>query len=130
MADDFSGIWRCTYWYQSDRRGPGEYESSHQMVAQRRGNRVIFESLPSEESFLLVQLRIDDRVASGSWEETATEKGPFKGARFYGPVQLVLDKDGKAFRGMYLTVGKNMYTKANKFEIIHQAQAPEHIEGA
>ena len=132
MAEyDFSGVWRCTYWYISDRRGPGEYESTHQMMAQRRGNRVVFESLPSGDgSFLLVHLRLDDRLASGGWEETASRSGPFKGTRFYGPVQLVLDEDGKAFRGMYLTAGKNMCVKAGRWEIVHNPQAPAHVETA
>jgi len=131
VYDDFSGVWRSTYWYTSDRRGPGEYESTHMMMAQRRGNTVVFESLPSKDgSFLLVHLRIDDRLASGSWEETSSPDGPFKGARFYGPLQLVMSEDGKAFHGMWLGVGRNMTVKAGKWEIVHQAQAPEHVEVA
>lgn len=125
---DFSGVWQCTYWYTSDRRGPGHYTSTHQMMAQRRGNTVVFESLPNGDgSFLLVHLRLDGRLASGSWEETSSPKGPFKGARFYGPLQLVLDEDGKALRGMWLGVGRQMQVKADKWEIVHVAQSPKHL---
>lgn len=131
MTEDFSGVWRCTYWYTSQRRGPGEYESTHLMLAQRRGNQLVFEHLPQEDgSYLLVHLRLDGRIASGSWEENASDDGPFKGARFYGPLQLVMDEDGKAFRGMYLAAGRGMYVKAGKWEIVHEAQSPEHIKTA
>lgn len=132
MAEyDFSGVWRNTYWYTSERRGPGEYSSVHQMMAQRRGNQVVFESLPSPDgSFLLVHLRLDDRLASGGWEETSSPDGPFKGARFYGPLQLVLDENGKAFRGMWLGIGRNMRVKSGRWEIAHLENSPAHIETA
>jgi hypothetical protein len=126
---DFSGVWRSEYTYTSDRRGPGEYTSAHNMMAQRRGNKIVFQSLPeSDGSFMLVRLRLDGRIASGGWEETSSATGPFKGTRFYGALMLVLDEDGKAFRGMWLGVGKKMYVKANKWEIVHNPQAPAHLE--
>jgi hypothetical protein len=128
---DFSGVWRSEYSYVSDRRGPGEYKSAHNMLAQRRGNSIVFQSLPeSDGSFMLVRLRLDGRIASGGWEETSSPDGPFKGTRFYGALMLVLDEDGKAFRGMWLGAGKNMYVKANKWEIVHNPQAPAHVEVA
>jgi hypothetical protein len=128
---DFSGVWHASYIYESDRRGPGEHTSGHNMMAQRRGNRIVFQSLPEKDgSFMLIRLRLDGRIASGGWEETSSPDGPFKGARFYGTVQLVLSEDGKAFRGMWLGVGKNMYVKANKLEIVHNPQSPAHLETA
>lgn len=127
---DFSGVWICTYWYTSERRGPGEYKSVHQMLAQRRGDQVTFESLPAKDgSFLLVHLRLDGRLANGGWEETSSVDGPFKGTRFYGPLQLVLNEDKKAFRGMCLGIGRSMKVKAGRWEIVHnpQIQADVHI---
>jgi hypothetical protein len=127
MEYDFSGVWRNTYHYTSERRGPGEYQSTHYMMAQRRGNQVVFQSMPAkDESFLLVRLRLDGRLATGSWEENSSPTGPFKGTRFYGAIQLVLDEDGKAFRGMWLGVGKKMQVKAGKWEIVHNPQQPTH----
>lgn len=131
MDYDFSGIWTSTYYYTSSRRGPGEYKSLHQMMAQRRGSHVVFESLPNDEgSFVLVRLKLDGRLANGGWEETSSPNGPFKGARFYGPLQLVLDEDGKAFRGMWLGVGRNMNVKVGRWEIVHNPQSPKHVETA
>jgi hypothetical protein len=131
MEYDFSGVWRSTYWYTSERRGPGTYQSSHQMMAQRRGNQVVFESLPSKDgSFMLVRLTLDGRLANGGWEETSSKTGPFKGARFYGPLQLVLDEDGKAFRGMWLGIGRKMQVKADRWEIVHNEQAPTNVQVA
>jgi hypothetical protein len=122
---DFSGVWRSTYYHESDRRGPGMYESTHLLMAQRRGSKVIFQSLPEKDgSFLLARLNLDGRIASGGWEEQTSPDGPFKGARFYGPLQLVLDEDGQAFHGLWLGVGMNMYVKSGKWEIVHEIQAP------
>lgn len=129
MKYDFSGIWRSTYHYTSDRRGPGEFESTHLVMAQRRGSRVVFQSLPTEDgSFVLIRLRLDGRLASGGWEEESSKLGPFAGTRFYGPIQLVLDEDGKAFRGLWLGVGRRLDVKANSWEIVHQDQLPEHAK--
>jgi hypothetical protein len=120
MKYDFSGVWRSRYHYVSNRRGPGDFVSEHLVMAQRRGNKLVFQSLPAEDgSFMLVRLTLDGRLASGGWEETSSSAGPFKGARFYGPIQLVLDEDGKAFRGMYLATGQLMHTKAGEWEIVH-----------
>ncbi|HSX34530.1 MAG TPA: hypothetical protein VLF62_02710 [Candidatus Saccharimonadales bacterium] len=131
MDYDFSGIWTSTYYYTSTRRGPGEYQSTHQMMGQRRGNHVVFESLPNDEgSFLLIRLKLDGRLANGGWEETSSPTGAFKGARFYGPVQLVLDEDGKAFRGLSLVTGRDMKVKTNRWEIVHRAQSPTRVEAA
>jgi hypothetical protein len=132
MAEnDFSGVWQSVYHYTSGRRGPGEYQSTHQMMAQRRGSQLVFQSLPNKEgSFVLIRLTLDGRLASGGWEETTSPTGPFKGTRFYGPAQFMIDEDGKAFRGMWLGAGRSMQVKAGKWEIVHQAQAPAHLEEA
>jgi hypothetical protein len=101
------------------------------MLAQRRGNRLVFQSMPTQDgSFLLVRLRLDGRIATGGWEETTSPDGPFKGTRFYGPLMFVLDEDGKALRGMWLGVGRQQQVKANKWEIVHRAQSPAHLEVA
>jgi hypothetical protein len=85
--------------------------------------------LPNDEgSFLLVHLRIDDRLASGSWEENSSPTGPFKGTRFYGPLQLVIDEDGKAMHGMWLGIGRKLEVKSGRWEIVHNLQAPAHVE--
>jgi hypothetical protein len=132
MADyDFSGVWRSTYWYTSQRRGPGEFESSHTMMVQRRGNQLVFQSLPNDEnSFLLIRLRLDGRIASGGWEESTSPMGHFKGERFYGPIQLILDEGGKAFRGMWLGIGRSLKVKAGRWEIEHVPQSPAHPQVA
>lgn len=117
---DFSGIWRSRYHYTSERRGPGEYVSEHEVMIQRRGSRLVMQSLPgSDGSFLLLRVTLDGRIASGGWEETSSPAGPFNGERFYGPVQLVLDEDGQVFRGMGLGVGHSLHVKSGKWEIVH-----------
>lgn len=121
---DFSGVWRSTYYYTSDRFSPGEFESDHEMMAQRRGNKVVFQSLPADDgSFMLIRLNLDGRIASGGWEEQTSPTGQFKGERFYGPLQLVVDEDGKSLKGLWLGVGTNMYVKSGKWQIVHQAQS-------
>ena len=122
---DFSGIWLNTYHHESDRGGGIVYETTHEMMAQRRGNKVVFQSLPKKDgSFVLARLTLDGRIASGGWEEQTSPTGPFKGERFYGPLQLVIDEDGKAMRGMWLGVGKNMYVKSGDWTVTHQ-EAPK-----
>lgn len=106
----FSGIWRSHYQYHSDSR-QGDFENEHYVSAQQEGNKVILESVPGSKSYLILRLIIDqhdDRVLTGTWQETTEESGHYKGATYHGAIQLVVDPEGKKhMSGKWIGVGKN-----------------------
>jgi hypothetical protein len=117
MADsnDFTGSWRCVYWYPSNTRD-GDDPSEYTMEAYRHGNNLILESMPNEEqSYMLVRLKITDNIATGNWHETTSASGEFKGAQYSGAGQLIVDPETRQMKGKWAGAGINHET--NKMEI-------------
>jgi hypothetical protein len=115
---DFSGIWRSTFRYQSSGRGDQEFETEHYSIIHEKGDDIVIESLPSQNSYRVTRLKLDGRVATGTWEQQNSEKGYYEGKRYWGAIQLVLDEDGKAMRGMWIGFGENMKVKSGPWEIV------------
>jgi hypothetical protein len=103
---DFSGLWRCVYWYPSNTHG-GDDPSEYTMQAYRHGNHLILESLPNEEkSYMLVRLKIaDDDIVTGNWHETTSPTGEFKGAHYSGAGQLIMDPETHQMKGKWAGAG-------------------------
>jgi len=118
MADqDFSGVWHSVYRYKNP-LAPGLFSSEHDVKINQQGNTLIIESLPNEsKSYLVMRLKLDGRIATGTWEENTSPTGQFKGARYMGAVQFVLSEDGNMLDGMYLVAGMRAEIKSNFWEI-------------
>jgi hypothetical protein len=117
MTDQvFSGQWLFRHWYPS-KDDSQEVCGEYKMTAHQKGDNIIFEIDPSENhsSYLLVRLRLDDQVASGTWHEKAKHDGPFEGEEYSGAGQLIFDADKKEFKGLW--VGAGMDRAANKPKI-------------
>lgn len=122
---DFSGVWHCTYWYPSNEH-VGDDPSEYDMEAHVSGKSVIFESLPNaEKSYMLVRLNIDDGIAAGTWHETTSPTGAFKGARYSGAGQLVIHAPTGNMEGKWAGAGydhklKEMRIYSGNWEIIRK----------
>lgn len=104
-SSDFSGLWRCSYWYPSNTH-VGDDLSEYQMKVHRIGGDIVFESLPNAEgSYMLVRLRVQDGIASGTWHETTSPNGEFKGANYSGSGQLVVNPDTHYMEGKWAGAG-------------------------
>lgn len=103
---DLTGIWRCAYWFPSN-NWTGDDESSYDMKAHVQGDDVVFESLPNEEgSYMLVRLKLEsDNVVTGSWHETTSPTGEFKGAMYSGYGQLIADPETNTMEGKWAGAG-------------------------
>ena len=120
---DFSGVWRSTYRYISHSRGNEPHESEHYVTLHKKGNQLVVESLPTPDgSYVLLRLTLDGRVATGTWEEQTSPTGYYKGVRFYGAIQLVLDDAGTTFKGKWVGHDRNLNTNANDWELTHIGQ--------
>jgi hypothetical protein len=126
----YAGIWRCCYWFPSNNHD-GEDISEYYATIHQRGNKLILESLPNiEESYLILRLTLDGDVATGTWQESTSPHGEFKGMVYSGALQLMIDKDHNRMEGKWAGVGKDhelrkarVYT--GRWEIVRAgAQAP------
>ena len=117
IYDRLTGIWRSSYRYPSSSRD-GEFTSEHYLRLKREGKHLIFESLPEgNESYVIIRLSIEGNIASGSWQEATNPGGYYKGALYYGVIQMIIDKDGKNLRGKWLGFGKDEVVNAGPWEL-------------
>jgi hypothetical protein len=76
------------------------------MQVHRDGNDLVFESVPNDEgSYMFVRLRLQDDIASGTWHETTSPTGDFKGALYSGSGQLIVNPDTNYMEGKWAGAG-------------------------
>jgi hypothetical protein len=104
-ADDFSGNWQFCYWFPSNNHD-GEDPSEYRMRAHQKGDELVMESLPNDiDAYMLVRLKVDGDLATGTWHETTSPTGEFKGMDYSGAGQLLVSKDRKHMEGMWAGAG-------------------------
>jgi len=103
---DFSGMWRCVYWYPSNER-PGEEDMTEYYVeARQTGDKLALESMGDRSDHMVVNLTIDHHLATGNWTEDTKPEGEFEGLQYSGAVQLLISDDGKQMNGAWVGVGR------------------------
>lgn len=108
---DFSGTWHFCYWYPSNNHD-GEDPSEYDMRAVQEGNTLILESLPNDiDAYMLVRLNIDGDTATGTWHETTSPRGEFKGMSYSGAGQLLVDRSKKKMEGNWAGIGIDRTTE-------------------
>jgi hypothetical protein len=64
-----------------------------------------------------MRLKLDGRVATGTWEEHTSPTGAHKREIYVGAIQLVLSPDGNMLDGRFLSVDRRMEVKTNFWQI-------------
>ncbi len=96
------------YVYPSSSRGR-DYEAEHYVYVKHHGDELTIENLPDiKESKLTLNLKLDGRVVSGTWEEQTSLAGPYKGRTYHGVIQMVADDEGKKLNGRWLGFGHDL----------------------
>lgn len=115
---DISGIWHSTYRYPSSSR-KGVFVGEHDVQLFGAGNEIVIQSLPNDTgSYLLLRLVLDGRLLTGTWYEYTSPGGHYKGAMYYGGIQLVLDEDRNTLRGKWVGHTKDMTVESGDWEIV------------
>jgi len=126
---DFSGMWHSVYRYTSSTR-PGEFESVYDVKLYRDGNQLVMESLPNEEgSYVLMRLSLDGRIATGTWQETTSPNGHYKGVICHGALQLVLDEAGDGFYGKWVGFDRRMEVRSGSWEVTRATPRRGEVRG-
>ena len=116
------GIWKSTYHYPSS--GRGELTGEHYVRAHQKDNHLIFESAAeTSKSYLIIRLSIEDGIATGSWQEQTEPDGYYKGAVYYGALQLVLSDDTKKMSGKWVGFGKDMEVNVGPWELSYEGKS-------
>lgn len=106
-AFDFSGKWKCTYWFPSNKNPGTEELSSYSGKFQKRAKQYVYESEKNEDgSYLFVRFLLDGDLATGTWWESTSPTGEFEGSIYCGAFQALLDKTGDALKGKWAGIGQ------------------------
>jgi hypothetical protein len=111
MATDalnLTGIWLSEYEYEST--GRGVLTSGHRVAVVHDGDRLHVRSLPSSESELSMDLAADGRVITGTWAERTREDGHYRGARYHGAIQMILNPTRDRMTGQWVGFSRDMET--------------------
>jgi hypothetical protein len=115
-----SGIWHSRYVYPSTGRKK-EFVGEHHLVLRQHGSSLIGQSLPhTTGSRLRLVLELDSLVASGTWRETTSPTGYYRGATYHGTLQFVVDPSGRRMRGMWLGFGRDFAINSGSWELTQQ----------
>jgi hypothetical protein len=117
---NYSGVWLSRYEYFSSSRAD-TFAGLHYVVILQHGNRLTVRSLPgSSDSSLTMDLTIDGNVITGTWVEQTAEEGYYRGARYHGAIQMLVEPTGRRMVGKWVGFGKEMDVNTGPWELTFQ----------
>jgi len=117
---NYSGVWRSRYEYFSSGRD-ATFADQHFVVLLQHGDRLTVRSLPgSADSQLSMDLTVDGNVITGTWVEHTAGGGYYRGARYHGAIQLLVEPTGRRMTGKWIGFGKEMDVNTGPWELVFQ----------
>jgi hypothetical protein len=117
---NYSGVWLSRYEYFSSGRDSA-FTGLHYVVVLQHGNRLTVRSLPgSSDSPLTMDLEVDGHVATGTWTEQTATEGYYRGARYHGAIQLLVEPTGRRMTGKWVGFGKEFDVNTGPWELVFQ----------
>ncbi len=114
---DFSGVWHCAYDYTSSTTA-GKFTSEYDAKVHSIGNQVIIQSIPNDfGDYIFIKLVRDNRILTGDWYEQTSPKGRYKGAIYYGALQLIISEDGNKMNGKWVGFDRQMNVRSNNWRL-------------
>ncbi|MDH6610269.1 transcriptional regulator with XRE-family HTH domain [Streptomyces sp. SAI-208] len=118
---NYSGIWLSQYEYVSSGRGEQVFTGKHFVVLLQHGNRMTVRSLPgassNPDSPLTIDLTVDNNVVTGTWVEQTAADGYYRGARYYGAIQMLIEPTGRRMAGKWVGFGKEFDINTGPWEL-------------
>ncbi|NJP65356.1 XRE family transcriptional regulator [Streptomyces spiramenti] len=117
---NYSGVWLSRYEYYSSGR-ESEFTQLHYVVILQHGSRLTVRSIPgSAESQLSMDLTVDGNVITGTWVEQTAQGGYYRGARYHGAIQILIEPTGRRMAGKWVGFGKEMDVNTGPWEVVFQ----------
>lgn len=117
-ASNYSGVWLSRYEYYSSSRGTMNADLCHVLLLQR-GSALSMRSLPgSTASLVTMDLTVESNVITGSWRERTDPRGPYRGAVYYGAIQMLAEPTGRRLAGKWCGFGRDMDINTGPWELL------------
>jgi hypothetical protein len=116
----YSGVWLSKYEYFSSGRD-SSFVGMHYVLVLQHGNRLTVRSLPgassNPDSPLTMDLTVDGGVVTGTWVEQTATDGYYRGARYYGAIQMLTEPTGRRMAGKWVGFGKDFDMNTGPWEL-------------
>lgn len=117
---NYSGVWLSHYEYFSSGRDAA-FTGTHYVVVLQHGDRLTVRSLPgSSDSPLTMDLEVDRNIVTGTWTEQTASDGYYRGARYHGAIQLLVEPTGRRMSGKWVGFGKEFDVNTGPWELVLQ----------
>jgi hypothetical protein len=117
---NYSGVWLSRYEYFSSGRD-ATLTGQHYVVVLQHGDRLTVRSLPgSADSSMSMDLTLDGNVITGTWVEQTAPEGYYRGARYHGAIQMLVEPTGRRMVGKWVGFGKDMDVNTGPWELVFQ----------
>lgn len=117
---NYSGVWLSKYEYFSSGRDDS-FVGMHYVVLLQHGNRLTVRSLPgassNPDSPLTMDLTVDGGVVTGTWVEQTATDGYYRGARYHGAIQMLIEPTGRRMAGKWVGFGKDFDMNTGPWEL-------------
>ncbi|MET8831532.1 XRE family transcriptional regulator [Streptomyces sp. NPDC004610] len=117
----YSGVWLSTYEFVSSGRGNQVFTGKHHVVLLQHGNRITGRSLPgaslNPDSPLTLDLQLDGSTVTGTWTEQTATDGYYRGARYFGALQMLVEPTGRRIAGKWVGFGKGFEVNTGPWEL-------------
>lgn len=118
---NYSGVWLSTYEYVSSGRADQAFTGKHYVVLLQHGSRLTGRSLPNASlnpnSPLTLDLEVDGAAVTGTWTEQTATDGYYRGARYFGALQLLAEPTGRRMAGKWVGFGKEFDVNTGPWEL-------------
>lgn len=118
---NYSGVWLSTYEYVSSGRENQVFIGKHFVVLLQHGSRLTARSLPlaslNPNSPLTLDLEVDGAAVTGTWTEQTASDGYYRGARYFGALQLLVEPTGRRMAGKWVGFGKEFDVNTGPWEL-------------
>lgn len=120
QASGYNGVWLSRYEYYSSGRD-ATFTAVHYVVILQHDDRLTVRSLPgSAPSSMEMDLTVDGNVATGTWSERTASEGYYRGARYHGAIQLLVELTGTRMAGKWVGFGKSFDINSGPWELVLQ----------
>ncbi|MFI2336143.1 multiprotein-bridging factor 1 family protein [Nocardia rhamnosiphila] len=117
---NYAGVWLSRYEYYSSGRD-ATFTAAHYVVILQHDDRLTIRSIPgSSPSSLEMDLTVDGHIATGVWSERTAAEGYYRGARYHGSIQLLVELTGNRMAGKWVGFGKNFEINTGPWELVMQ----------
>jgi hypothetical protein len=118
---NYSGVWQSTYEYVSSSRGNEVFIAKHFVVLLQHNSRITARSLPlaatNAGSRLTLDLELDANTLTGTWTEQTAPDGYYRGARYHGAIQMLIEPTGRRVAGKWVGFGKDFDVNTGPWEL-------------